>query len=161
MNATISESRTKLSKYAPQVVTININPDKIRDVIGKGGATIREIIDTHKVEIDISDDGTVKVVGADHKGIEGALKRIEALTKDVEVGQVYTSKVLKIMEFGAFVSLIPGKDGFLHISQIANERVENISDWLTEGQEVVVRVVEIDKQNRIRVSMKAMQSEIT
>lgn len=161
MNATLSESRSKLSKYAPQVVSLNINPDKIRDVIGKGGATIREIIDTHTVEIDISDDGLVKVVGANQASIDGAIARIEELTKDVEVGQVYTSKILKIMEFGAFVSLIPGKDGFLHISQISNERVENISDWLKEGQEVVVRVVEIDKQNRIRVSMKAMQSEIS
>ena len=161
MNSTISEPRAKLSKYAPQVVTININPEKIRDVIGKGGATIREIIDTYKVEIDISDDGSVKVVGANQVGIDGAIARIEEITKDVEVGQVYTTKILKIMEFGAFVSLIPGKDGFLHISQISNERVENIADWLKEGQEVVVRVIEIDKQNRIRVSMKAMQSEIS
>ena len=161
MNATIDKPRTQLSKYAPQVITININPDKIRDVIGKGGATIREIIDTHKVEIDITDDGAVKIVGANQEGIDGAIARIEELTKDVEVGQVYTSKILKIMDFGAFVSLIPGKDGFLHISQISNERVENITDWLSEGQEVVVRVIEIDKQNRIRVSMKAMQSEIS
>jgi polyribonucleotide nucleotidyltransferase len=161
MNTTLSKSRENLSKYAPQVVSININPDKIRDVIGKGGATIREIIDTHKVEIDISDDGLVKVVGQDQAGIDGALARIEELTKDVEIGQIYQTKVLKIMEFGAFVSLIPGKDGFLHISQISNERVENISDWLKEGQEIVVKVTEIDKQNRIRVSMKAMQSEIS
>lgn len=161
MNNTISAHREVLSQFAPQVITINIKPDKIRDVIGKGGATIREIIDTHKVEIDISDDGVVKVVGSNKTAIDGALSRIEQITKDVEIGQVYTSKILKIMEFGAFVSLIPGKDGFLHISQISNERVENISDWLKEGQEVVVRVVEIDKQNRIRVSMKAMQSEIS
>lgn len=161
MSASLTESRTTLSPYAPQVVSIQINPDKIRDVIGKGGATIREIIDQHKVEIDISDDGTVKITSPNAEGIEGAKKHIEQLTADVEVGQIYEGKVVKIMDFGAFVSLIPGKDGFLHISQISNERVEDISKWLSEGQEVVVKVIEIDKQNRIRVSMKAMQSEIT
>jgi polyribonucleotide nucleotidyltransferase len=161
MNSTLDAARSELSEHAPQVVSININPDKIRDVIGKGGATIREIIDTHSVEIDISDDGLVKIVGSNKTGIDGAIAKIDELTKDVEVGQVYTSKVLKIMEFGAFVSLIPGKDGFLHISQIANERVNKVTDWLSEGQEVIVKVIEIDKQNRIRVSMKAMQSEIS
>lgn len=161
MNSTLDAARSELSEHAPQVVSININPDKIRDVIGKGGATIREIIDTHSVEIDISDDGLVKIVGSNKTGIDGAIAKIDELTKDVEIGQVYTSKVLKIMEFGAFVSLIPGKDGFLHISQIANERVNKVTDWLSEGQEVIVKVIEIDKQNRIRVSMKAMQSEIS
>lgn len=161
MNSTIANARTELSQYAPQVITININPDKIRDVIGKGGSTIREIIDTFKVEIDIDDTGLVKVVGANKEGIDGAIAKIDELTKEVEIGQVYTGKVVKIMEFGAFISLIPGKDGFLHISQIANERVNDISDWVKEGQEVAVKVIEIDKQNRIRVSMKALQSEIS
>ncbi len=161
MEKSLQTPRDTLSPYAPQVVSITINPDKIRDVIGKGGATIREIIDQHKVEIDISDDGVVKITSPNAEGIEGAKAHIEQLTADVEVGQIYEGKVVKIMDFGAFVSLIPGKDGFLHISQIANERVEDISKWLNEGQEVVVKVIEIDKQNRIRVSMKAMQSEIT
>ena len=142
MNSTIANARTELSQYAPQVITININPDKIRDVIGKGGSTIREIIDTFKVEIDIDDTGLVKVVGANKEGIDGAIAKIDELTKEVEIGQVYTGKVVKIMEFGAFISLIPGKDGFLHISQIANERVNDISDWVKEGQEVAVKVIE-------------------
>jgi len=140
--------------------SLQINPERIRDVIGRGGATIKEITETFNVEIDISDDGLVKVCAKDSNGLNSTLAKIKELTADVEVGQIYTGKVVKIMDFGAFVSLIPGKDGFLHISQIANERVENISDYIQEGQEITVKAIELDKQGRIRVSMKAVNTEI-
>lgn len=160
MAKTIEKTSSELSPFAPRVESMQINPDKIRDVIGRGGATIREITETYQVEIDISDEGVVKVCANDAEGLEGALAKIKELTADIEVGQVYTGKVVKIMDFGAFVSIFPGKDGFLHISQISNERVENINDYLAEGQEVVVKAIELDKQGRVRVSMKAASTEI-
>ena len=160
MAKTIEKTSENMSPYAPRVESMQINPDKIRDVIGRGGATIREITETYKVEIDISDEGLVKVCANDAEGLEGALAKIKELTTDIEVGQVYTGKIVKIMDFGAFVSIFPGKDGFLHISQISNERVENINEYLTEGQEVVVKAIELDKQGRVRVSMKAANTEI-
>lgn len=160
MSKTIGAPNQSMSPYAPQMKTIHINPDRIRDVIGRGGATIREITETFSVEIDISDEGLVKICAQDAKGLQDAIAKIESLTAEIEVGKIYTGKVVKIMDFGAFVSILPGKDGFLHISQISHERVENISDYLTEGQEVVVKALELDKQGRIRVSMKAVNTEV-
>jgi polyribonucleotide nucleotidyltransferase len=156
MNEVISSARTEMSDYAPRYITLKIHPDKIRDVIGKGGATIRQITDETGVSIDIDDDGTVKIASVDSVAGQEALRRIELITADVEVGVTYEGKVAKLMDFGAFVTILPGKDGLVHISQISNERVENVSDKLSEGDIVKVKVLEIDKQGRIRLSMKAV-----
>ncbi|MGD9108596.1 MAG: polyribonucleotide nucleotidyltransferase, partial [Gammaproteobacteria bacterium] len=154
MNATIEKSREKLSDYAPTIRTMKIAQDKIRDVIGKGGATIRAITEETGATIEIDDDGTVKIAAVDGKAGQDAWDRIEAIVADVEVGKIYTGKVMKIMDFGAFVNLMPGKDGFLHISQISEERLAKVTDKLHEGDEVTVKVVEIDRQGRVRLSMK-------
>ncbi len=159
MNQVIREPRTKMSDYAPRYITIRINPEKIRDVIGKGGATIRSITEETGAVIDISDDGTVKIASVDSAAGQEALRRIEQITADVEVGQVYEGKVVKLMDFGAFVTILPGKDGLVHISQISDERVQNVSDKLSEGDVVKVKVLEVDKQGRIRLSMKAVGKE--
>ena len=156
MNEVISSSRTEMSEYAPRYITLKIHPDKIRDVIGKGGATIRQITEETGVSIDIDDDGSVKIASVDGAAGQEALRRIELITADVEVGVIYEGKVAKLMDFGAFVTVLPGKDGLVHISQISNERVENVSDKLSEGDIVKVKVLEIDKQGRIRLSMKAV-----
>ncbi len=156
MNAVISEPRDDISQYAPRIISIKINPDKIRDVIGKGGATIRALTEETGASIDISDDGVVKIASVDCEGGEEARRRIEQITADVEVGTIYEGKVAKLMDFGAFVTILPGKDGLVHISQISDERVENVSDKLSEGEVVKVKVLEIDKQGRIRLSMKAV-----
>ncbi len=154
MNSEIAEPRTQVSAYAPRITTIKINPDKIRDVIGKGGVTIRAITEETGTTIDISDDGTVKVAAINDTAAQEACKRIQALTAEVEVGNVYEGKVAKIVDFGAFVTILPGKDGLVHISQISNERIEKVSDKLQEGQMVKVKVLEIDRQGKIRLSMK-------
>ncbi len=159
MNRVIREPRTKMSEYAPRYITIRINPEKIRDVIGKGGATIRSITEETGAVIDISDDGTVKIASVDSAAGQEALRRIEQITADVEVGRVYEGKVVKLMDFGAFVTILPGKDGLVHISQISDERVQNVSDKLSEGDVVKVKVLEVDKQGRIRLSMKAVDKE--
>ena len=156
MNAVISEPRDDISQYAPRIISIKINPEKIRDVIGKGGATIRALTEETGASIDISDDGVVKIASVDYEGGEEARRRIEQITADVEVGTIYEGKVAKLMDFGAFVTILPGKDGLVHISQISEERVENVSDKLSEGEVVKVKVLEIDKQGRIRLSMKAV-----
>ncbi len=156
MNAVISTSRSEMSEFAPRITVIKINPDKIRDVIGKGGVTIRAITEETGATIDIDDDGTVKIASVDKAAAERARERIEQLTADIEVGKVYEGRVAKLMDFGAFVNILPGKDGLVHISQISNERVENVSDKLTEGEFVKVKVLEIDKQGRVRLSMKAV-----
>ena len=156
MNEVISQPRTEMSEYAPRYITLKIHPDKIRDVIGKGGATIRQITEETGVSIDIDDDGSVKIASVDGAAGQEALRRIELITADVEVGVTYEGKVAKLMDFGAFVTILPGKDGLVHISQISNERVENVSDKLSEGDIVKVKVLEIDKQGRIRLSMKAV-----
>lgn len=160
MKDALATPRKEMCAYAPRLEVIKINPDKIKDVIGKGGVVIREIIDTYGVEMDISDNGDVKIQSPSGESLEAAKEHVKRLTQDVEMDQVYDGKIVKIMEFGAFVSLLPGKDGFLHISQISHERVENIHDWLSEGQEVTVKVVEFDKQGRPRVSLKALQSRV-
>jgi len=158
MNEVISTSRTEMSEFAPRYITIKIHPDKIRDVIGKGGATIRQITEETGASIDIEDDGTVKIASVDSAAGKEAQRRIELITADVEVGVVYEGKVSKLMDFGAFVTILPGKDGLVHISQISHERVENVSDKLAEGDIVKVKVLEIDKQGRIRLSMKAVDA---
>lgn len=154
MNAVISQPREKMSDYAPRILTIKIHPDKIRDVIGKGGVTIRSITEETGATIDIADDGTIKIASVDSAAGQEALNRINRLTAEVEVGAVYEGTVSKLMDFGAFVTILPGKDGLVHISQISDERIANVSDKLTEGQKVTVKVLEIDKQGRVRLSMK-------
>jgi len=158
MNEVINKPREEMSEYAPRYITIKINPDRIRDVIGKGGATIRAITEETGTSIDITDDGVVKIASVDMAAGEAAKKRVIELTADVEVGMVYEGKVSKIMDFGAFVNVLPGKDGLVHISQISDERVENVTDKLKEGDMVKVKVLEIDKQGRIRLSMKAVEA---
>jgi len=156
MAATISSSREEMSEFAPRITVIKIHPDKIRDVIGKGGTTIRAITEETGATINIDDDGTVKIAAVDKAAGEAALLRIEQITADIEVGKIYEGKVAKLMDFGAFVNILPGKDGLVHISQICEERVENVSDKLREGEFVKVKVLEIDRQGRVRLSMKAV-----
>ncbi len=157
MNRTIREPRTEMSAYAPRILNIRIPTDKIRDVIGKGGVTIRSLTEETGTVVDISDDGEVRVAAADLAACEEAVRRIERLTADVMVGEIYEGTVVKLADFGAFVSILPGKQGLVHISQIAKERVEKVTDKLAEGQVVKVKVVEIDKQGRIRLSMKEIE----
>ncbi|MDR9432786.1 MAG: polyribonucleotide nucleotidyltransferase [Spiribacter sp.] len=157
MNEVIEGHREEMSAYAPRLITIRIDPEKIRDVIGKGGATIRQLTEETGTTIDITDDGTVTVGSVDKAAGEEARRRIELLTADVEVGQVYQGKVNKLMDFGAFVNILPGRDGLVHISQISHQRVESVSDELSEGQTVSVKVLEVDRQGRIRLSMKALE----
>ncbi len=159
MAQVISTPRGEMSEWAPRITTIKINPEKIRDVIGKGGATIRAITEETGTTIDINDDGTIQVAAVDKAAAEAAIKRIDELTKEIEVGTIYEGKVVRLMDFGAFVSLLPGKDGLVHISQISDERIENISDALSEGDVVKVKVLEVDKQGRVRLSMKAVSAE--
>ena len=147
---------SEMSQYAPRLIAIKIHPDKIRDVIGKGGAVIRAITEETGASIDIDDEGNIKIASVDRSAGEEAQKRIEQITADVEVGTIYEGKVAKIMDFGAFVTILPGRDGLVHISQISNERVENVTDVLSEGEMVTVKVLEVDKQGRIRLSMKAV-----
>lgn len=156
MSAAISEPREEMSEHAPRISTIKIHPDKIRDVIGKGGATIRAITEETGTTIDIDDDGNVKIYSVDKAASDAARSRIESLTADIEVGKIYEGRVQKLMDFGAFVNILPGKDGLVHISQISEERVESVSDKLAEGDYVKVKVLEIDRQGRVRLSMKAV-----
>jgi polyribonucleotide nucleotidyltransferase len=157
MNKVVSETNTEMSEYAPRYLTIKIHPDKIRDVIGKGGAVIRALTEETGAMIDIDDEGNIKIASSDLAAAEEAKKRIEQITSDAEVGVVYNGTVKKIMDFGAFVEILPGKDGLVHISQISDERVENVSDKLSEGDVVKVKVLEIDRQGRIRLSMKEVE----
>ena len=159
MNKVISKPRAEMSMYAPRLVTIKIHPDKIRDVIGKGGVTIRAITEQTGCTIDIADDGTITIASVNKEAADDARKRIEQITADIEPGQVFEGKVIKIMNFGAFVTLTPGRDGLVHISQLSDERVENVTDVVSEGQLVKVKVLEVDKQGRIRLSMKAVGKE--
>ena len=159
MNKVISETRAEMSEFAPRLMTIKIHPDKIRDVIGKGGVTIRSITEETGATIDIQDDGTVTIGSVDKAAGDEARKRIEQITADIEPGQIFEGKVIKIMNFGAFVSLTPGRDGLVHISQLSDERVENVTDVVKEGDMVKVKVLEVDKQGRIRLSMKAVAEE--
>lgn len=152
----LAAPRAEMSEYAPRLLTIKIHPDKIREVIGKGGATIRSITEETGTTIDINDDGTVVIASVNRAAAEAAKRRIEQITADVEPGRIYEGKVAKLMDFGAFVTILPGKDGLVHVSQISSERVEKVSDKLKEGDIVRVKVLEVDKQGRIRLSMKAV-----
>jgi polyribonucleotide nucleotidyltransferase len=161
MKQAIEGSRTELSSYAPRIIKIKINPDKIRDVIGKGGVVIRGIQEETGTTIEIEDDGTVSIACVSAEGGEAAKKRIQELTADVEVGKVYEGTVLRLLDFGAIVQVLPGRDGLLHISQISHERVNAVSDHLKEGQVVKVKVLEADDKGRVRLSMKAVSPQET
>ncbi|MBL8398290.1 MAG: polyribonucleotide nucleotidyltransferase [Candidatus Accumulibacter sp.] len=159
MQNSMSGHREEVSTYAPRLYTMKINPEKIRDVIGKGGAVIRAITEETGTTIDIKDDGTITIASVSGEAADAAKARIEAITADVEVGKVYDGTVLKLLDFGAIVSILPGRDGLLHISQIANERVNAVADYLKEGQKVRVKVLEADEKGRVRLSMKALSAE--
>ncbi|TNF98375.1 MAG: polyribonucleotide nucleotidyltransferase [Gammaproteobacteria bacterium] len=158
MGKVITAHRDEMSEFAPQMLSMTIDPEKIRDVIGKGGATIRSITEETGATIDIDDDGNIKIASPDRKAAEAARTQIELITAEVEVGKIYDGKVVRLMDFGAFVNVLPGKDGLVHISQISDERVEKVSDKLSEGDVVKVKVLEIDRQGRIRLSMKAVEA---
>jgi polyribonucleotide nucleotidyltransferase len=154
MNKIIREPRSRMSEWAPSIITLKIDPEKIRDVIGKGGAVIRQITEETGTTIDIESDGTVKIASVNGTAGREAQRRIELITADVEVGRIYEGKVARLMDFGAFVTILPGRDGLVHISQISNERVERVSDKLKEGDVIRVKVLEVDRQGRIRLSMR-------
>ncbi|GGK04470.1 polyribonucleotide nucleotidyltransferase [Luteimonas terricola] len=157
MEAALTAPRSELSEFAPRLITIKIHPDKIREVIGKGGSVIQAITKETGTQIDIQDDGTITIASVDAAAGRAAKERIEQITSDVEPGRIYEGKVVKLMDFGAFVTISPGKDGLVHVSQISNERVEKVGDVLKEGDVVKVKVLEVDKQGRIRLSMKAVE----
>jgi polyribonucleotide nucleotidyltransferase len=161
MEKTITSPRVEMSAYAPRILTMRVPVDKIRDVIGKGGVMIRALTEETGTVIDIDDDGTVRVAAADLAACEEVKRRIELLTADVAIGEVYEGTVVKIVDFGAFIAILPGKQGLVHISQIANERVEKVSDKLKEGQTVRVKVLEIDKQGKVRLSMKEVEQTVS
>jgi polyribonucleotide nucleotidyltransferase len=154
MNKVLGSSREKMSEWAPSIITMKIDPEKIREVIGKGGAVIRGLTEETGATIDIDDDGTVRIASVDGASGRDAQARIELITADVEVGRIYEGKVVRLMDFGAFVSILPGKDGLVHISQISEERVEKVSDKLAEGDVIRVKVLEVDRQGRVRLSMR-------
>jgi polyribonucleotide nucleotidyltransferase len=158
MNKVISTSREEMSEWAPSIITFKIDPEKIRDVIGKGGSVIRAMTEETGATIDIDQDGTVRIASVDGSSGKEALRRIELITADVEVGRIYEGKVARLMDFGAFVTILPGKDGLVHISQISNERVEKVSDKLAEGDVIKVKVLEVDRQGRVRLSMKEVDA---
>ncbi len=159
MNKALSSTREEMSDFAPRIISFKIDPSKIREVIGKGGVTIRAITEQTGASIDLTDDGVVNVASVDKAAGEEARRMIEEITAEVEVGKVYEGKVVRLMDFGAFVTILPGKDGLVHISQISDERVENVSDKLSEGDVVRVKVLEIERQGRVRLSMKEVDSE--
>jgi polyribonucleotide nucleotidyltransferase len=159
MQDAMAVSRGELSAFAPRMIRIKINPEKIRDVIGKGGAVIRALTEETGTQIDIEDDGSITIASVDQDKGREAERRILELTAEVEVGKVYEGTVLRLLDFGAIVQLLPGRDGLLHISQIANERVNQVSDYLKEGQAVKVKVIEADEKGRVRLSMKAVGAE--
>ena len=158
MNKVLAAPREEMSEWAPTIMTIKIDPEKIRDVIGKGGAVIRAITEETGASVDIENDGTIRIASVDGASGKEALRRIELITADVEVGRIYEGKVARLMDFGAFVTILPGKDGLVHISQISNERVEKVSDKLAEGDVVRVKVLEVDRQGRVRLSMKEVDA---
>jgi len=159
METAVPQGRVELSDFAPRLITIKINPEKIRDVIGKGGAVIRALTEETGTQIDISDEGVVTIASVDAAAGQEARRRIQEITAEVEVGKIYEGTVLKLLDFGAIVQVLPGKDGLLHISQIANERVNAVADYLKEGQAVRVKVLETDDRGRLKLSMKAAATE--
>ncbi|MGX9459766.1 polyribonucleotide nucleotidyltransferase [Shewanella sp. A14] len=159
MDQAIGSHRDDISSHAPRITTIKINPEKIRDVIGKGGAVIRALTEETGTTIELDDDGTVKIASSNGEATKEAIRRIEEITAEVEVGRIYNGKVIRIVDFGAFVNILPGKDGLVHISQISDERVANVSDHLQMNQEVAVKVMEVDRQGRVRLSIKEAQAK--
>ena len=159
MNKALANTRDEMSDFAPRIITIKIEPAKIREVIGKGGATIRSITEQTGASVDLTDDGIVKVASVDKAAGEEARRLIEEITAEVEVGKIYEGKVARLMDFGAFVTILPGKDGLVHISQISDEHVDKVSDRLNEGDVVRVKVLEIDRQGRVRLSIKEVDKE--
>ena len=159
MNTVLDAPREITSENAPSMTTLKVDQDKIRDIIGKGGATIRQITEESGATVDIDDDGTVKVFGQNAAARDAAIEMIESITAEAEVGEIYTGKVARIVDFGAFVTILPGKDGLVHISQIAEERVENVTDYLSEGQEVQVKVLDVDQRGRIKLSMREVAAD--
>jgi polyribonucleotide nucleotidyltransferase len=157
MNKVIESHRAEMSEHAPRIIELKIHPEKIRDVIGKGGSVIRAMTEETGATIDITDDGLVKIFSVQKAAGEEAKRRIQLITADVEVGKIYEGRVARLMDFGAFVTILPGRDGLVHISQISEERVQSVSDKLKEGQSVRVKVLEVDKQGRIRLSMKEVE----
>jgi polyribonucleotide nucleotidyltransferase len=156
MQQAVGGAREEVSQFAPRLYTLKINPERIRDVIGKGGAVIRALTEETGTQINIAEDGTITIASTDADKAAIAKQRIVDLTAEVEVGQVYDGAVVKILDFGALVNVLPGKDGLLHISQIANERINKVSDYLQEGQKVRVKVIETDDKGRFRLSIKAL-----
>jgi polyribonucleotide nucleotidyltransferase len=159
MNEVMATPKTEMSTHAPRIYTMKVPVEKIKDIIGKGGATIRAITDETGVSIDLADDGSVKIFAASGEAAEKAIARITDIIAEVEIGKIYEGTVARIADFGAFVTIMPGKDGLVHVSQIADERVEKVSDYLSVGQKVRVVVLEIDRQNRIRLSMKEVDRD--
>ena len=159
MDQAIGSHRDDISDHAPRITTIKINPEKIRDVIGKGGAVIRALTEETGTTIELEDDGTVRIASSNGEATKEAIRRIEEITSEVEVGRIYNGKVIRIVDFGAFVNILPGKDGLVHISQISDERVANVSDHLELNQEVMVKVMEVDRQGRVRLSIKEAQTK--
>jgi len=159
MAKAIGEARTELSAHAPRIETMSIPKDKIREVIGTGGKVIREIVAETGAKVDIDDDGTIKIASSDLSQIEAARNWIKSIVAEPEVGHIYTGKVASIVDFGAFVTFMPGKDGLVHVSEIKNERVENVRDVLQEGQEVKVKLLEVDQRGKVRLSMRLVDQE--
>jgi polyribonucleotide nucleotidyltransferase len=156
MQEAMGGAKQEVSQFAPRLYTMKINPEKIRDVIGKGGSTIRALTEETGCTIDIGEDGMITIASTDADKAAFAKKRIEEITAEVEVGKIYEGPITKILDFGALVNLLPGKDGLLHISQIAHQRVEKVTDFLSEGQIVRVKVLETDEKGRVKLSMKAL-----
>jgi polyribonucleotide nucleotidyltransferase len=157
MNDELSESREQLSSKAPQAVIVQIDTKKIRDIIGKGGETIRRLVEETGAQIDVEDSGKVTIYGDTPESRAMAVEQINAITEEPEINKIYTGKVANIVEFGAFVTIMPGRDGLVHISEIAEERVENVSDYFVEGEEVKVKVLEVDRQGKVRLTMKGLE----
>ena len=157
MNQVLATSRTDVSDNAPSMATLKVDTDKIRDVIGKGGATIRSITEETGAQVDIDDDGTIRIYGTDAASRDAAVAKVEEITAEAEIGAIYTGTVARIVDFGAFINILPGKDGLVHISQIAEERVENVTDYLSEGQEIKVKVLDVDQRGRIKLTMKEVE----
>ena len=156
MQEAMGEANTEVSNFAPKLYTMKINPEKIRDVIGKGGSVIRALTEETGCQINIDEDGTITIASTDTARADEAKRRIAQITAEVEIGKIYEGPVVKILDFGALITLLPGKDGLLHISQIAHERVERVSDYLQEGQVVRVKVMETDDKGRVKLSLKAL-----
>jgi polyribonucleotide nucleotidyltransferase len=159
MKEALTGSRSDISTYAPRIIKVKINPEKIRDVIGKGGVVVRALQEETGTTIEIADDGTISIASVSSEGGEAARRKIQEIVAEVEVGKVYNGTVLRLLDFGAIVSLLPGKDGLLHISQISQQRVNSVADHLKEGQQVKVKVLESDEKGRVRLSMKAVNEQ--